>query len=173
MERLLMRAQEVAWRFSLAVCGHTDDAEDAMQEALIKTYRHTGQIRDPGAFRPWLYRTVRNACLVGRRKKVHEPRHLESLDAPVAGSEPPLRHEPRDPGNDPEQLAVRAQRHQELRQALRTLPGPQRAVVFLREMEGLSTREAAMVLGISEDNVKTRLHRARVALQTQLGKGAR
>jgi len=104
---------------------------------------------------------------------VHEPRHLESLDAPVAGSEPPLRHEPRDPGNDPEQLAVRAQRHQELRQALRALPGPQRAVVFLREMEGLSTREAAMVLGISEDNVKTRLHRARVALQTQLGKGAR
>ena len=53
METLLMRAQEVAWRFSLTVCGHPDDAEDAMQEALIKTYRHVGQVRDPDAFRPW------------------------------------------------------------------------------------------------------------------------
>ena len=68
MERLLMRAQEVAWRFSTSVCGHAEDAEDAMQEALIKTYRYVGRIRDPGAFKPWLYRTVRNACLMGRRK---------------------------------------------------------------------------------------------------------
>jgi RNA polymerase sigma factor (sigma-70 family) len=70
LDRLLMRAQEIAWRFSTSVCGHADDAEDAMQEALIKTYRYVGQIRDPGAFRPWLYRTVRNACLMGRRKRV-------------------------------------------------------------------------------------------------------
>ena len=42
LDRLLMRAQEVAWRFSTTVCGHADDAEDAMQEALIKTYRYVG-----------------------------------------------------------------------------------------------------------------------------------
>ena len=70
LDRLLMRAQEVAWRFSTSVCGHADDAEDAMQEALIKTYRYVGRIREPEAFRPWLYRTVRNACLMGRRKRV-------------------------------------------------------------------------------------------------------
>jgi len=73
LDRLLMRTQEVAWRFSTSVCGHADDAEDAMQEALIKTYRYVGRIRDPEAFRPWLYRTVRNACLMGRRKKAGEP----------------------------------------------------------------------------------------------------
>lgn len=130
-------------------------------------YRYAGQIRDPGAFRPWLYRTVRNACLVGRRKKVHEPRRIESLDASVLGSES-WRHEPKDPGSDPERLAVSAQEHRALQKALQSLPGPYRAVVFLREMEGLSTREVAMVLDISEDNVKTRLHRARAALQAQL-----
>jgi RNA polymerase sigma factor (sigma-70 family) len=80
LERLLMRAQEVAWRFSTSVCGHADDAEDAMQEALIKTYRYVGRIREPGAFKPWLYRTVRNACLVGRRKRAGEPVRIESLD---------------------------------------------------------------------------------------------
>ena len=52
LDRLLMRAQEVAWRFSTSVCGHADDAEDAMQEALIKTYRYVGRIREPGAFKP-------------------------------------------------------------------------------------------------------------------------
>src|SRR5581483_2920806 len=64
MEHLLMRAQEVAYRFSLLVCGHEEDAEDVMQEALLKTYRHVTQIRKPDAFRTWLYQTVRNACLM-------------------------------------------------------------------------------------------------------------
>ncbi len=58
LERLLVDAQKVAWRFSMTVCGHPEDAEDAMQEALVRTYRHVPQIRDPDAFRPWLYRTV-------------------------------------------------------------------------------------------------------------------
>jgi RNA polymerase sigma-70 factor (ECF subfamily) len=49
------------------------------------------------------------------------------------------------------------------------LPRPYRVVVFLREMEGLSTREVAEILGVSEANVKTRLHRARMSLQQQLG----
>jgi RNA polymerase sigma-70 factor (ECF subfamily) len=173
MERLLMRAQEVAWRFSLAVCGHADDAEDAMQEALIKTYRYTGQIRDPEAFRPWLYRTVRNACLTNRRKRVHEPAHVESLDERRPGTDEGTGPDPADPRKNPEQLADNAGLRARLRRALQTLPGPSRAIVFLREMEGLSTREVAAVMEISEDTVKARLHRARVALQAELAKDAR
>ena len=73
LDRLLLRAQEVAWRFSTSVCGHADDAEDAMQEALVKTYRYVGRIREPEAFRPWLYRTVKNACLMSHRKRADEP----------------------------------------------------------------------------------------------------
>jgi len=170
LNRLLMRAQEVAWRFSTTVCGHAGDAEDAMQEALIKTYRYVGQIREPAAFRPWLYRTVRNACLMGRRKKVGEPARLQSLDEVLPGQDDLTRPEAPDPGKDPEQLADNTRLRRRLRTALARLPGPYRAVVFLREMEGLSTREVAHVLGISEDNVKTRLHRARLQLQADLGK---
>jgi RNA polymerase sigma-70 factor, ECF subfamily len=173
LDRLLMRAQEVAWRFSTSVCGHADDAEDAMQEALIKTYRYVGRIREPGAFRPWLYRTVRNACLMGRRKKVGEPARLQSLDEVLPGPDGPGRPDVPDPGKSPEQLADNAGLRRRLRKALRTLPGPYRAIVFLREMEGLSTREVAKVMGMSEDNVKTRLHRARVQLQANLENGAK
>ena len=169
LDRLLMRAQEVAWRFSTAVCGHADDTEDAMQEALIKTYRYVGRIREPEAFRPWLYRTVRNACLMGRRKRVGEPTRLQSLDEVLPGRDGQTLPDAPHPGKNPEQLADNAGLRRRLRKALRALPGSYRAIVFLREMEGLSTREVAKVMGISEDNVKARLHRARIQLQAELG----
>lgn len=174
LDRLLMRAQEVAWRFSTSVCGRADDAEDAMQEALIKTYRYVGRIRDPRAFRPWLYRTVRNACLMSRRKKTGEPSKLQSLDEVLPGRDggEGARQDAPHPGKNPEQLADNAGLRRRLRKALLALPVSYRAIVFLREMEGLSTREVAAVMGMTEDNVKTRLHRARVQLQKDLGRSA-
>jgi RNA polymerase sigma-70 factor (ECF subfamily) len=169
MERLLMRAQETAYRFSVTVCGHGGDAEDVMQEALIKTYRYASSIRDPEAFRPWLYRTVRNACLMHRRLRVDEPRHVQSLDELVGGTEGGSVLSVASPGRDPEALALNSRLRRRLAQAFGELPASHRIVVFLREMEGLSTKEVADVMGISEANVKTRLHRARVALQQKLG----
>jgi RNA polymerase sigma-70 factor (ECF subfamily) len=171
MERLLMRAQEVAYRFSQMVCGQADDADDAMQEALLKTYRYASRIREPEAFRTWLYRTVKNACLIGRRKRVDEPVHVLSLDDVVPalqGERRPL--EPVDSGLRPDENAMNAALRRRLHKALAALPPPYRLVVFLREMEGLSTREVAKVAGISEANVKTRLHRARLFLRQELDK---
>jgi RNA polymerase sigma-70 factor (ECF subfamily) len=169
LEALLMRAQEVAYRFSLTVCGHAEDAEDVMQDALLKTFHHVGRIRDPEAFRPWLYRTVRNACLMRRRRRVDEPAHMLSLDdlLPVPGGLVPI--DAPDRGRDPEAQMINSRLRRRLRRALGALPASYRVVVFLREMEGLSTREVARVLGLSEANVKTRLHRARLFLQQQLG----
>jgi RNA polymerase sigma-70 factor (ECF subfamily) len=135
-----------------------------MQEALMNVYRRAGEIREPKAFRAWLYRTVKNACLLGRRKRAQEPGRLLSLhelmpadDLPVASNE-----------RSPEQLALDARTRLRLRRALASLPASFRLVVFLRDVEGLSTREVARVVGISEDNVKTRLHRARLQLRKKL-----
>lgn len=171
MERLLTRVQEVAWRFSVAVCGRTDDAEDAMQEALLKTYRYTSRIREPESFRPWLHRTVKNACLMSRRKRVHEPARVESLDDGRDGGRAAA-IDPVDPGRNPEEHAANTRLRVRLRAALNTLPPSSRAVVFLREMQGLSTREVAQVMDLSEATVKQRLSRARRVLQTALA-GAR
>jgi RNA polymerase sigma-70 factor, ECF subfamily len=167
MERLLLRAQASAWRFSMMVCGRSEDTEDVMQEALVSTYRHARDIRDPEAFRAWLYRTVRNACLLNRRKRVHEPAHLISLDD-RGHVDAPHMVEPRAADEDPEASFEAAERRALLRKALLRLSGTQREVIVLRDLEGLSTREVAQVLHISEDNVKTRLHRARVALRAVL-----
>jgi RNA polymerase sigma-70 factor, ECF subfamily len=169
METLLMRAQEVAYRFSLLVCGRPDDADDAMQEALLKTYRFAARIREPEAFRAWLYRTVRNACLIGRRKRAHEPDHFVSLDEFSGDGDDHRRQvDAVDPARDPEGQALNVSLRGRLRRALSAVPRPYRVVVVLREIEGLSTREVATVMGISEANVKTRLHRARVLLREHL-----
>jgi RNA polymerase sigma-70 factor (ECF subfamily) len=167
MEQLLLRAQASAYRFSMMVCGRADDTEDVMQDALVSTYRHARDIRDPEAFRAWLYRTVRNACLLNRRKRVDEPAHLLSLDAPASADDgPPLDAPSHD--RSPEEAAGASERRTLLRKALLRLPGTQREIIVLRDLEGLSTREVAQILRISEDNVKTRLHRARVALRAAL-----
>jgi RNA polymerase sigma-70 factor (ECF subfamily) len=170
MERLLMRAQAVAFRFSLLVCGHAEDAEDVMQDALLKTYRYVGRITQPEAFRPWLYKTVTNACRMKRRRRVDEPAHHVSIDTPLGDGEGRTSAvDVPDPGRTPDQLALNAWLGRRLRRALDQLPPQWRLLVLLREMEGLSTREVARILGISEANVKTRLHRARLLLRARLG----
>jgi RNA polymerase sigma-70 factor, ECF subfamily len=169
MEQLLMRAQEVAYRFSLLVCGHPEDAEDVMQDALLKTYRHLNRIDRPEAFRTWLYTTVRNACLMKRRRRVGEPAHFVSLDRGIEGRDGPMPTvEVADDTPPVEQRLMDDWMDHRLREALKKLPPEYRMIVVMREMEGLSTREVAAVSGYSEANVKTRLHRARVMLRKHM-----
>jgi RNA polymerase sigma-70 factor (ECF subfamily) len=169
MERLLIRAQEVAYRVSLLVCGHPEDAEDVMQDALLKTYRHARHIRKPEAFRTWLYRTVRNACLMKRRRRVDEPSQHVSLDQAVGRDDTNTRPiDVEDRARPADQQLMDAWIGHRLRQALATLSPSFRAIVVLREIEGLSTREVATITGLSEANVKTRLHRARLTMRRQL-----
>ena len=157
---LLMQAQQIARRYSQAVCGRAPDSDDAMQEALLQTFTNASRIREPQAFRSWLYRTVKNACLVGRRRKGFE-KNASSLDAEGA-------EEPADRGPSADAILATAEDRDRIRGVLATLPPSQREIVFLRDLEGLSTREVSRVLGISEANVKTRLHRARLVLRKEL-----
>jgi RNA polymerase sigma-70 factor (ECF subfamily) len=166
MERLLARTQDVARRYSQLVCGGASDADDTMQDALLKTYRYVRRIRDPHAFRTWLFRTVRNACLMNRRRRVGEPDHYVSVEQPRDG-EGGAQDVP-DPGRPPDDLAMQGVLRRRLRAALADLPPTYRAVVLLRDVEGLSTRDVATLMKISEDNVKTRLRRARVMLREKL-----
>jgi RNA polymerase sigma-70 factor, ECF subfamily len=170
MEALLLRAQEAAYRFGVLICGQAGDAEDVMQEALIKTYRHASRIRQPEAFRGWLYRTVRNACLMRRRTRVGEPKRVLSLDDMLPAPDGGRPIDPADPGRRPDDVLVNKRLRRRLADAIRALPPTYRLVVFLRDMEGLSTREAAKVIGTSEANVKQRLHRARLFLRHELEK---
>jgi RNA polymerase sigma-70 factor (ECF subfamily) len=169
MERLLMRAQEAAYRFSLLVCGHQEDAEDVMQDALLKTYQHVTDISDPDAFRTWLYTTVRNACLMKRRRRAGEPRSFTSIEEHGEEGGRATVVDVADASRRPDQQMMDGWLDARLRTALKALPATFRMVVVMREMEGLSTKEVATITGLSEANVKTRLHRARLMLRRRLG----
>jgi RNA polymerase sigma-70 factor (ECF subfamily) len=167
LEDLLDRAQRVARRYSEAICGRAPDSEDAMQEALLRTFRHAGRIREPAAFRAWLYRTVKNACLVGRRRPVAAPRQLQSLDEGFRAQVV----EPIDARPAADELVARLESADVVKKGLAALPPLYREAIFLRDLEGLSTREVAGVLGISEANVKVRLHRAHERLRQLMNDG--
>jgi RNA polymerase sigma-70 factor (ECF subfamily) len=152
---LVQRAQDIARRYSLTICGNAPDRDDAVQEALLSTFRHASTIRDPGAFRPWLYRTVKNACLLGRTRG--------------AAGMPTVPIDDRDGSGAPLQAnGLAPESGVDLRRAVASLPPDYREVVFLRDLEGLSTREVSDVLGLSEPNVKVRLHRAHARLRAVL-----
>lgn len=168
MERLLMRAQEAAYRFSLLVCGHQEDAEDVMQEALLKTYQHVKQISEPDAFRTWLYTTVRNACLMKRRRHIGEPTKFVSIEQSAGEDDRMSVSEVADESLRADQRMIDGWMDARLRAALKELPAPYRTVLVMREIEGLSTKEVATITEVSEANVKTRLHRARLMLRRRL-----
>ena len=168
IESLLVRAQETAYRFSLLVCGHPEDAQDVMQDALLKTYQHVGKIKEPEAFRTWLYTTVRNACLMKRRKRAGEPSEFVSLQDGMQTSEGKVPVDVPDSSRPIDQRLIDGWVDSRLREALKALPPSYRMIIVMREIEGLSTKEVAAITGLSEANIKQRLHRARMMLRTQL-----
>ena len=168
MEALLVRAQEVAYRFSLLVCGHPEDAEDVMQDALLKTYQHVGHISEPDAFRTWLYTTVRNACLMKRRRRAGEPANFVSVEHGIDTPGGTVPVDVADSSRSIDQRLIDGWMDTRFRRALNQLPPSYRMIVVMREIEGLSTKEVAAIAGVSESNVKQRLHRARLMLRKQL-----
>lgn len=160
------------FQYSLLVCGQHEDAEEVAQDTLLKVFQNFDQLREPEHVRAWVFRIARNACLMKRRKSVFAPTQELSLDelmpAPgQTGGERKL--EIADWSNLPETEALRGELKGVLEKAIAGLPEIYKAVLLLRDVEELSTGETAGILDVSEDVVKTRLHRARLALRQNLG----
>jgi RNA polymerase sigma-70 factor (ECF subfamily) len=135
----------------------------------LQTYRHVRGIDEPEAFRTWLFTTVRNACLMKRRRRVGEPAEFVSIHhgtTTTRGTGVTL--DVPDTSRPMDQRLIDTWMGGRLRDALKKLPPSYRMIVVMREMEGLSTKEVALVTGISEANVKTRLRRARLMLRRHL-----
>jgi RNA polymerase sigma-70 factor (ECF subfamily) len=157
--------------YSLQMCGHREDAEEVAQDALLKAFQNFDQLREPERVRPWLFRIARNACLMKRRKSVFAPTQELSLEEFLPASQPdgtPRRLEIADWSALPEDQALRGELREVIQQAIAGLPEIYRAVILLRDVEELSTAEAAEILETSAEVVKTRLHRARLAVRQQL-----
>ncbi|MDX1983596.1 MAG: sigma-70 family RNA polymerase sigma factor [Bryobacteraceae bacterium] len=159
------------FRYSFLVCHQREDAEEITQEALLKVFQSLHQLREPERIRSWVFRVARNACLMKRRKSVFAPERELSLDdlRPSLSSEDGRRTlEIADWSNLPDEQLLQGELKQKVQAAIAGLPEIYRMVILLRDMEELSTSETAEVLDINEDLVKTRLHRARLAVRKEL-----
>jgi RNA polymerase sigma-70 factor (ECF subfamily) len=165
LEALLLRYQPHLFRFGLSMCGNVDDAGEVAQESLISMARSIRDFRGDSSVSSWLYTIARRFCIKKRRRSKFAPVREESLDAPGSDAARQLA----DARPSPEQAAMNGEFVRILTHAIDALDPAQREVLLLRDVEGLPAPEVAGILGISVDAVKSRLHRARVAVRHRLG----
>jgi RNA polymerase sigma-70 factor (ECF subfamily) len=153
IDELLARYEQPIYRFGLRMCGDEESAREVLQETMLAAFRHLPGFRGDAALSTWLYQIARSFCIKERRG-AHP---TSELDEQVA-----------DPAPAPDRQAHAREIGAALASAIESLPAEQREVLVLRDVEGLSAEEAARVVGIEVGALKSRLHRARMALRELL-----
>jgi RNA polymerase sigma-70 factor, ECF subfamily len=164
-EILMRRHNQRVYRVVRAVVKDEADVEDVMQQAYINAFTHLHQFEDRSQFSTWLIRIALHEAF-GRRRRVQR---AETTTARSHSDVDDDRGEFMDtlasPEADPERQAYAQELHRLLEAAVDALPEGYRAVFMLRDIEGLSTSETGKGLGLGDEAVKTRLHRARVMIR--------
>jgi RNA polymerase sigma-70 factor (ECF subfamily) len=169
-EVLVNRHEQRVYSMALRMLGQQYDAEDVTQQTFLSALEHLKAFRGEAAFSTWLLRITAHAALkILRKRKGQEAVSLEEA-AEVSESTGTVAHPEfiADWRQSPEELVHQREVQHLLEQALAQLDEKHRLVFLLRDVEGLSVKEAAEMLGLSEANIKVRLLRARLQLREQL-----
>jgi len=154
------------YRLALRLMRDEADAEEVVQETFLSAFKGIDRFDGRSGLRTWLFRIAYNAAMMRlRRGKPEEVSAEEAADPEEGAPVPQALFAWRDL---PEEEMGKAEVREVLERAIRELPEKLRTVFVMRELEELSTGDAAAALDISEDVVKTRLHRARLALRERL-----
>ncbi|MBP8989309.1 MAG: sigma-70 family RNA polymerase sigma factor [Clostridia bacterium] len=148
--------------------GNRQDAEDCVQETFIKAYRSIGSYNYLASFYTWLYRIAVNTCLDYRRKSARS--RTISIHEEIKTEEGQITPQYADHAPLPDEQAEKREVRQMIREEILSLPPPMREIIILRDLEGLSYRELADLLHLSEGTVKSRLSRARQQLMERISK---
>lgn len=169
VEKAVTLLQQAVFSFSMRFCGQREDAEDTMQDVLLKALRYLPKFDNPGALAKWLYTVAKNQCLMSRRRSKFAPKHELSLQD-LMPDRAELDGLNGIPEVGPERSAMHREQAQRLREALRNLPAHYRIVVVLRDMEGFTDEETGEITGLQPGTVRIRLHRARLFLRRELAR---
>lgn len=161
-EILMRRYNQRVYRIARGVLGSDAEAEELTQEAWVRAYEHLGEFAGRAAFSTWLVRIVLHEGWARSRKG----RRFEELRPEDEHGGMEMREQSAPPG--PESEALGREIRSMLEAAIEALPETYRTVFVMREVEELSTAETADCLELSEEAVKTRLHRARASLRREL-----
>lgn len=157
LQAVLQEVAPAVHRFGMRMCRHEADAEEVMQDTLLAIAKNLKSFEGRSSLTSWVFTLARTACSRRRRGQKNQP-HVSDEDAPE-----PIAHAP-----NPEEAATNRQLADRVADAIDSLSAEQREVLQLRDVEGLSGEETAEALGITLDAMKSRLHRARAALERKL-----
>lgn len=163
-EELVHRHEQRVYRVTIGIIGNHEDAEEAMQQTFLKVYQHLGGFQRSSKFTTWMTRIAINEALQIRRRR----RPTVSLDDLQVSDEGVTPRELRDWHDDPGKLYDKQQIREIVEQAIQSLPTIYREAFVLRDVQGLTTQEAAMALAIGVSSLKTRLLRARLMMREAL-----
>ncbi len=161
--RLFYPHMNTLYKAALRLTGRADDAEDLVQDLLVKLYPKTEQLQKIEALEPWLKKALYRQFIDGLRKRKTRPENFIN-----ASGRPADEMETGDP--DPETLAQRAQDRQLVNEALYDLEPENRLLVIMHLVEGYRISELEEIFGIPAQTLKTRLRRAKIRLRNFLQK---
>jgi len=164
---LVNRYERRIFRLAMNITQNREDAEDAMQDAFLKSYQHLPEFQGDSRFYTWLVRIAVNESLMRLRKR--RPNQL-SIDEPVQTEEDLMPRDIEDWGPSPEQRFAQRELNEILQKVINELDPSFRTVFLLRDVEDISTEETARLLQLSVPAVKSRLLRGRLKLRQKLNR---
>jgi RNA polymerase sigma-70 factor, ECF subfamily len=166
-DELVRRYQDKVYRLSYKILRHEEDAAEALQDAFLSAYRGLKGFKVQSTFSTWLYRIATNASLMKYRKR----RNLHvSLEQSQSSDEDAETMQVPDWSTQPLDALLDSETREVMEEGIGKLPTELRTVFVLRDVEGLSNAEVAEVLELTVAAVKSRLHRARIALRDRLNR---
>ena len=162
-EQLIAEHESRMYAVALRMCGNREDAQDCLQEAMIRIYRAISSFKGQSSFATWAYRITMNSCLDELRRRKN--RQATSLDALLD-----VGFSPADEDNTPEHFSLAEERKRVLERAIGSLPEDMRSAVVLRDVQGMSYEQIADVLDTNVGTIKSRISRGRERLRQVLVK---
>src|SRR5262245_39987945 len=166
-DELVPRDRDKVYRLSYKILRHEDDASEALQDAFLSAYRGLKNFKAESTFSTWLYRIATNASLMKYRRRRDGHVSLEQSQSSESSGEP---LQIPDWSAQPLADLLSQETREIMDEGIQRLPEELRTVFLLRDVEGLSNAEVAEVLQLSVAAVKSRLHRARIALRDRLNR---
>lgn len=172
---LFDRYKDRVYRLAYRLCGNGADAEEVLQECFLSVFRRLHQFRGESKFSTWLFRIATNAALMHNRAR--SARHAESLEEYMPQFNASGRHKRIDEDFSAAARVEKAVTHRELKElllkALQQLPAKYRSAIVLKDLDEMSSADAAEVLSIDETTLRQRVHRGRLILRAVLQEAAR
>jgi len=172
LKQLIERYQRKAYAVAVGMLKDKEEARDIVQEAFVKTYKHMDCFKGEASFYVWLYRIVYNLCIDSLRKRksasalvdmpLEEARGPEEEEAPHGFISAAL-------GENPQKSLLHKELATKTREAMEALPEIYRAILLMREVEGMSYEDLARIFKIPKGTVMSRLFHARAKMQQSLG----